>query len=188
MGGPTVLRRSSRRVVRPVEFWNFEKPDDIVNQIIIYNEEDLSKCSVFEPMSIKYHVKSNERKKNITHDVVYESSRNKKEVNQSTERAKSKKVSHSLTLGRPPDYEHGSTTGVNTTRRTALKKKHEPSDSGVFKVPETRKNTTASSLTKKQATSGVESVSSVVARGQSGELCQKSSLKFVFVQNHRQKL
>lgn len=50
------IRCSSRRRIRPVEFWNFEKPEDSVNEIITYNQSELTRCSVFKPFSSSYQV------------------------------------------------------------------------------------------------------------------------------------
>ncbi|XP_045623962.2 uncharacterized protein [Procambarus clarkii] len=54
MVSETEVRRSGRRTVRPVEFWNFEKPDESRSETIIYNLNDLSKCSIYNVMSTKY--------------------------------------------------------------------------------------------------------------------------------------
>lgn len=50
------IRCSSRRRIRPVEFWNFEKPEESVNEIITYNQSELTRCSVFQPFSCSYQV------------------------------------------------------------------------------------------------------------------------------------
>lgn len=48
------VRRSGRRRVRPVEFWNFVKPEDSTCEAITYNEIELTKCSIFQPFSLSY--------------------------------------------------------------------------------------------------------------------------------------
>ncbi|XP_071525566.1 uncharacterized protein [Panulirus ornatus] len=53
MAAVSNLRRSGRRTVRPVEYWNFEKPDS-KSEKIIYNISDLSKYSIYSPFSTKY--------------------------------------------------------------------------------------------------------------------------------------
>ncbi|XP_050695817.1 hepatoma-derived growth factor-related protein 2-like [Eriocheir sinensis] len=50
------IRCSSRRRIRPVEFWNFEKPEDSVSEIVTYNQSELTRCSVFQPFSRSYQV------------------------------------------------------------------------------------------------------------------------------------
>ncbi|XP_053626562.2 uncharacterized protein [Cherax quadricarinatus] len=54
MVGETEVRRSGRRTIRPVEYWNFEKPEDVISDKIIYKLSDLTRCSIYDEMSTKY--------------------------------------------------------------------------------------------------------------------------------------
>ncbi|KAG0715854.1 hypothetical protein GWK47_010989 [Chionoecetes opilio] len=54
MEAPQDTRRSGRRRVRPVDFWNFEKPEDLSGETVSYNEFELTRNSIFEPLSRKY--------------------------------------------------------------------------------------------------------------------------------------
>ncbi|MPC88623.1 hypothetical protein E2C01_083539 [Portunus trituberculatus] len=49
------VRRSGRHRTRPLEFWNFEKPEDSTCKTIIYNEIELTRCSVFQLFSRSYY-------------------------------------------------------------------------------------------------------------------------------------
>lgn len=160
MGGSTELRRSSRHVVRPVEFWNFERREDGGGQKIIYNESDLSRCSVFEPLSYKFKFDTKTKKNGSLSSVPYESSTRRKPKDMSSQRCRAKKVSHSLPLGRPPEADGDGPEEVSRIARSLLNKEIIGADSAACKVPSNKRNLKAE-----------ESVSLRTATSQSGELC-----------------
>ncbi|KAG7173122.1 hypothetical protein Hamer_G008648 [Homarus americanus] len=61
MSDSTGPRRSGRRTIRPLDFWNFEKPDDSKSEKIIYNVINLSKCSIYDGFSTKYYHVTNKK-------------------------------------------------------------------------------------------------------------------------------